>query len=71
MSRKYELKMVRLNSTEDLGQFNDIIEDDEGYVWFSSAAGMHRLMETEPSPTRALKVNLVLIQIVFPAHLFF
>ena len=29
------------------------------------------LMETEPSPTRALKVNLVLIQIVFPAHLFF
>ena len=38
---EYELKMVRLNSTEDLGQFNDIIEDDEGYVWFSSAAGMH------------------------------
>lgn len=38
---EYELKMVRLNSTEDLGQFNDIIEDDEGYVWFSSATGMH------------------------------
>lgn len=38
---EFELKMVRLNSTEDLGQFNDIIEDDEGYVWFSSATGMH------------------------------
>ena len=38
---EYELKMVRLNSTEDLGQFNDIMEDDEGYVWFSSAAGLH------------------------------
>ncbi len=38
---EYELKMVRLNSTEDLGQFNDIMEDDEGYVWFSSATGLH------------------------------
>lgn len=38
---QYELKLVKLNSKEDLGLFNDINEDDEGYIWVSSANGLH------------------------------
>ena len=38
---QYDLKLVKLNSKEDLGIFNDIHEDDEGYVWLSSANGLH------------------------------
>lgn len=38
---QYDLKLVKLNSKEDLGLFNDIYEDDEGYIWLSSANGLH------------------------------
>lgn len=38
---QYDLTPVKLNAREDLGLFNDIVEDDEGYVWLSSANGLH------------------------------
>ena len=61
------------STPKDLGQFNEnIIEDDEGLCMVHGYRHARILMETEQMPTRALKgPNLVLIQIVFPAHLFF
>lgn len=38
---QYEFKQVKLNNKEDLGLFNDITEDDEGYLWISSTKGLH------------------------------
>ncbi len=37
---QYELQHIKLNNKEDIGQFNDITEDKEGYLWLSSTKGL-------------------------------
>jgi len=38
---QYELEHLKLNNKEDLGLFNDIKEDKQGYLWLSSTKGLH------------------------------
>ena len=38
---QYELEHIKLNNKEDIGLFNDIIEDKEGYLWLNSTKGLH------------------------------
>ncbi|MBC7872603.1 MAG: hypothetical protein H7Y01_01330 [Ferruginibacter sp.] len=37
---QYELEHIKLNNKEDLGLFNDIKEDKEGYLWLSGTKGL-------------------------------
>ena len=38
---QYELEHLKLNNKEDIGFFNDVAEDKEGYLWFSGTKGLH------------------------------
>lgn len=38
---QFELEHLKLNNKSDLGFFNDITEDKEGYIWLSSTKGLH------------------------------
>src|SRR4051794_38684473 len=38
---QYQLEHLKLNNKEDIGDFNDITEDKEGYLWLSSNKGLH------------------------------
>jgi len=38
---QYELEHLKLNNKEDIGFFNDIKEDKQGYLWLSSSKGLH------------------------------
>jgi len=38
---QYELEHLKLNNKEDLGLFNDITEDKQGYLWMNSTKGLH------------------------------
>ncbi|MEP6676387.1 MAG: histidine kinase [Ferruginibacter sp.] len=37
---KYELEHLKLNNKEDIGLFNDVIQDNEGYLWISGPKGL-------------------------------
>jgi two-component sensor histidine kinase len=38
---QYELEHLKFNNKEDIGLFNDIAEDKEGYIWLNSTKGLH------------------------------
>lgn len=38
---EYELEYVQLNQKEDVGYFNDVGEDDEGYIWVTGTRGIN------------------------------
>jgi len=38
---QYELEHLKLNNKEELGLFNDIKEDKQGYLWLTSTKGLH------------------------------
>jgi signal transduction histidine kinase len=38
---QFELEHLRLNNKDDLGLFNDIKEDKQGYLWLTSTKGLH------------------------------
>ncbi|MBI5856712.1 MAG: hypothetical protein HZB42_03595 [Sphingobacteriales bacterium] len=37
---QYELEHLKLNNKEDIGLFNDITEDKQGYLWLNSTKGL-------------------------------
>ncbi|MEP7376234.1 MAG: histidine kinase [Chitinophagaceae bacterium] len=38
---QYELEHLKLNNKDDIGIFNDITEDKQGYLWLNSNKGLH------------------------------
>lgn len=38
---QYELEHIKLNNKEDIGLFNGVTEDKEGYLWLTGTKGFH------------------------------
>ncbi len=37
---QYELEHLKLNNKDDIGRFNDVTEDKQGYLWLNSSKGL-------------------------------
>lgn len=41
VSAKYDIEQIKLNNHEDFGLINDVIQDNDGFIWFSSFNGLN------------------------------
>lgn len=40
VTTNYEIEVLKLHNHEDFGLINDVVEDNEGYIWFTSTRGL-------------------------------